>query len=343
MIFSELTRQQFRSFRAHRRAWLSFWILTVAFLLALGCEHLANKRPLVVAYQSRLHFPTLRFYSDQHFGGAYQTEADYALLAESSAFKEGGGWMIYPPIPHDPFTSDWEAPGAPPHAPSLRHWLGTDSSARDVAARLLYGFRTGMTFALALTTSSLILGFLIGAIQGYLGGKVDLVGQRLIEIWSALPFLYVVILMGSIYGQSFWVLLLVFTLFRWIGISLYVRAEFLKLKNQTFIQAALSQGASHHRLILRHLMPNALSPVVTLLPFGLITAISSLTALDFLGFGMPPPSPSWGELLQQGLENLNAPWLASSSVAALFFTLLLASFVGEGVRAAFDPRQTPSH
>lgn len=248
--------------------------------------------------------------------------------------------MLFPLIPHGPLASDWNEPGPPPHAPSLRHPFGTDSSARDVFARVLYGMRIGMLFALSLAIISTLIGIIIGAIQGYLGKYFDLGAQRIIEIWSALPFLYVVILLGSIYGQSFAILLLVFALFKWIGISYYVRAEFFKLNGQTFVQAARAQGASHQRIIFSHILPNALNPVITILPFTLVTAISSLTALDFLGFGIAPPSPSWGELLQQGLGNLYAPWLAISSVSALFITLLLASFVGEGARSAFDPKSS---
>jgi len=337
-MFSDLTRSQFRKFRSFKRAWYSLLILVALYAVSLFSEHLANNKPVLAGYDGRLFFPTLRFYSEQDFGGAFKTEPDYLALARNPDFLAKDGWMIFPPIPYDPLSSDWEEPGPPPHAPSPRHWLGTDNSARDVFARVLYAFRTGMSFALALTGTSLILGILIGSLQGYAGGAVDISAQRLIEVWSALPFLYVVILMGSIYGQSFAVLLIVFTLFRWIGMSYYVRAEFLKLKNQTYVDAARAQGAGHGKIIFRHILPNAFTPLLTLLPFSLITAISALTALDFLGFGLAPPAPSWGELLQQGLENLYAPWMAISAVAALFITLLLASFVGEGARAAFDPR-----
>jgi len=323
-----------------KRAWYSLIILTVLFILSLFSEHIANNKPILLSYEGNLYFPTLKFYSDQTFGGGFRTEADYRALAKTGRFTGTENWMLFPIIAYDPLTSDWEAEGPPPHPPSREHWLGTDSSARDVLARILYGFRIGMLFALALTGASLAIGIIIGAFQGYAGGAVDLTCQRLVEIWSALPFLYVVIFVASIYGQSFAILLLVFTLFRWIGMSYFVRAEFLKLKNQTFVQAALAQGSSHLRIIYRHILPNALTPVITLLPFSLITAITALTALDFLGFGLEPPTPSWGDLLRQGLENLYAPWLSISSVGALFITLLLASFIGEGARAAFDPRNS---
>jgi microcin C transport system permease protein len=339
-MFSEITRQQFRRFRAMRRAWISFWILTVAYILSLASEQLANDHPLLLRYEGSFYFPTFEFYSDAAFDGTYNTEADYIDLEKNPKFRASGGWMIFPPIKANPFRSYLNMPGNPPHAPSAHHWLGTDDSARDVLARLLYGFRTSMSFALALSLIAAVFGIIIGGAQGYIGGFFDLSAQRLIEIWSALPFLYVVILVGSIYGSTFAVLLFVFSLFQWIALSYYMRGEFYRLKNQTFVHAARALGAGHLRILFRHILPNALNPVVTLFPFTLIGGISSLTALDFLGFGLPPPTPSWGEMLQQGLKYLYAPWLAVSSVLALFITLILASFIGEGVRAAFDPKST---
>jgi microcin C transport system permease protein len=337
-LFSDLTRSQFRKFRAVKRAWFSLWILLGAFVLSLFSEHLANDRPLWLRYRGQTYFPTLHFYSGETFGGRYRTEADYRTLRSDPQFEENGGSMIFPLIPHDPLHPYLDLSGAPPHRPSRLHWLGTDGSARDVSARLLYGFRTSMLFALALVCVGAVFGVLIGGIQGYLGGRTDLLVQRFIEIWSSMPFLYVVILLGSIYGQGFGILLLVFALFEWIALSYYMRAEFFRLKNLPFVLAARSLGASHARILFRQILPNAMNPVVTILPFSLIGGISALTALDFLGFGLPPPTPSWGELLGQGLDNLQAPWLAISSVAALFITLMLASFIGEGVREAFDPK-----
>jgi microcin C transport system permease protein len=339
-MVSEITRQQFRRFRSIRRAWYSFWILAGTYLLSLFSEHLANDRPLVLRYNGGTYFPTVKFYPAEAFGGQYRTEADYLALEQSPDFQAKGGWMLFPPIKSDPLRNYLREAGSPPHAPSARHWLGTDDSARDVAARLLYGFRSSMTFALVLAVLGAAMGIVAGGIQGYAGGWVDLAGQRLIEIWSALPFLYVVILIGSIYGQTFGVLLFVFLLFEWIGLSYYMRGEFYRLKHQTFTQAAQALGAGTFRILYRHILPNAMVPVITLFPFMLIGGISSLTALDFLGFGLPAPTPSWGEMLQQGLKYLYAPWLAISSVTALFTTLLLASFVGEGARAAFDPRSS---
>lgn len=337
-MFSAITQERFRKFRTFKRAYYSFWILTVAFVLSLFSEQIANDHPLLLRYDGQLYFPSVKFYSAQTFGGRYRTEADYLTLREDERFHAHGGWMLFPLIPHSPLHAYLDLPGNPPHAPSRDHWLGTDGSARDVLARLIYGFRICMVFALSLTAVGTVLGIIIGAIQGYLGGKADLALQRLIEVWSSLPFLYVVILLGSIYGQSFGILLFVMALFEWIALSYYMRGEFYKLREQQYVLAAKAMGASHLRILFRQMLPNAMTPVITLLPFSLIAGISSLTALDFLGFGLPPPTPSWGELIGQGLQNLQAPWLATSAVLALFITLMLATFIGEGIRDAFDPK-----
>lgn len=337
-MFSPITQRRLKKFRSIKRAYYSLWILGIAFLISLFSEQLVNDHPLILRYQGQLYFPTLKFYSGQTFGGPYQTEADYLSLRKDPQFAKKGGWMLLPPIPHDPLHPYLDLDGAPPHAPSSVHWLGTDNSARDVLARLIYGFRSCMLFALALTFISTVIGIAVGAIQGYSGGKADLLIQRLIEIWSALPFLYVVILLGSIYGQSFAMLLFVMSLFGWIGLSYYMRGEFFKLREQPYVLAARGLGAGNFRILFLQILPNAMTPVITLLPFSIVAGISALTALDFLGFGMPPPAASWGEMIQQGLQNLQAPWIAMSAVGALFLTLLLTSFIGEGVRDAFDPK-----
>ncbi len=337
-MFSPLTRSRFRKFRSIKRAWYSLIVLTVAFVASLFSEHVANDRPLLLGYGGRLYWPTLNFHAAETFGGPHKTEANYRELRVDPDFRARGGWMIMPPIPHSPLHPYLDAPGTPPHPPSAQHWLGTDSAARDVLARLLYGFRICMVFSLSLTVIGAVCGIVVGGLQGYLGGRVDMIIQRLIEIWSALPFLYVVILMGAIYGQTFGVLLFVMAIFQWIGLSYYMRGEFYKLREQPYVLASRAMGAGMGRILFRQMLPNAMTPVITLLPFMVLGGISSLTALDFLGFGLQPPTPSWGEMIQQGLNNLHAPWIAMSAIGALFLTLMLTTFIGEGVRDAFDPR-----
>ena len=337
-MLSDISRERFRRFRALKGAWCAFLILTLAFVISLFSEEVANDHPLLLSYHDHYYFPTFKFYPADAFGGRYKTEADYVALRNDPAFHASGGWMILPLIPDGPQHSYLDLSGDPPYPPSRDHWLGTDGSGRDILTRLIYGFRICMLFSLALTGISTVAGIVIGAVQGYAGGKVDLTAQRVIEIWSALPGLYVVILLGAIYGQGFGMLLIVLSLFQWIGLSYYMRGEFYKLREQPYVLASRALGASHRRVIFRQILPNAMTPVITLLPFGIVAGISSLTALDFLGFGLPPPTPSWGELIDEGLQNLQAPWLAGSAVAALFITLMLATMIGEGIRDALDPK-----
>lgn len=337
-LFSDLTRERWRRFRSIRRAWISLLALGLAFFVSLFSEFIANDKPLWLRYQGHVYFPVARFYPGTLFGGPYATEPDYLKLRDDPAFRAAGGTMVFPVIPYGPLRANLDLPGTPPHAPSRQHWLGTDNTARDVAARLIYGFRICMLFGLCLAASAAVFGILIGGVQGYLGGKADILVQRLIEIWSALPFLYVVILLGSVYGSGFGMLLFVLALFEWIGLSYYMRGEFYRLKGMNYVKAARAAGLGPMRIFFKQILPNALTPVITILPFTVVSGISSLTALDFLGFGLPPPTPSWGEMLTQGLQNLQAPWIALSSVTALFLTLLLATFIGEGVREAFDPK-----
>ncbi|MEO6098649.1 MAG: ABC transporter permease subunit [Fibrobacteria bacterium] len=337
-MISELTRERMRRFRKIRRSYYSLWILGVAFFFSLFAGFIANDKPLFMRYDGHTYFPVVKFYPASGFGGEYGTEPDYAVLRKDPAFIAKGGFMILPPIPHNPLHTYLDLADTPPHKPSPDHWLGTDNSARDVLARLIYGLRICMGFALLLTLCETILGIIIGGIQGYLGGKVDIVLQRLIEIWSSLPFLYVVILLGATYGTGFFLLLFIMAIFTWITLSYYMRGEFFKIKGQAYVRAARAAGLGHIRIFFHHILPNSLTPVITLMPFSVVAGISSLTALDFLGFGLPPPTPSWGEMLKQGLDNLHKPWIAISSVTALFVTLLLTTFIGEGVREAFDPK-----
>jgi microcin C transport system permease protein len=337
-LFSDLTLERWRRFRRMKRAWYSLLALGISFLLSLGSEFISNDKPLFLRYNGESYFPLLKFYPASQFGMNFGTAPDYHVLRDNDGFKAKGGSMVMPVIPWGPYRAHLELAGNPPHAPSGQHWLGTDNTGRDVLSRLLYGYRIGMGFALLLACTSALLGILIGGLQGLAGGKIDIATQRFIEIWSSLPFLYVVILLGSIYGRSFALLLGITAAFEWIGLSYYMRGEFLRLKSAVYVRAARAAGLGWWRIFLHEILPNAMTPAITLLPFMLVGGISALTALDFLGFGLQPPTPSWGELVHQALENLHAPWLAVTSILALFVTLLLATFVGEGIREAFDPK-----
>jgi len=335
---SAISLQRFARFRRNRRAWWSLLLLSGAFLLSLTSPWLVNDRPLVLKIDHVVAFPAFAFYPETHFGGKYETEPDYQILADSARAQGRNVWCLRPPIPQDPLRARLDGDGEPPYPPSREHWLGTDAHGRDLLSRLIHGFRICMSFSLLLTLLSTFLGIVLGALQGYLGGKFDLLMQRFVEIWSSLPFLYVVILVAALYGRSFWLLLAVMTLFSWIGLSYYMRGEFLRLRDVTYVRAAKVLGFGSWHILFHEILPNAMTPVVTMLPFALIGGISALTSLDFLGFGLQPPTPSWGDLMAQGLANLVAPWIAISTVLALFITLLLATFVGEGVRDALDPK-----
>jgi len=335
---TELTKQKLAKFRRNRLAWVSFVILVTAYLLSLTSPWLANDKPLFLKYNSKFYCPALFHYPQNEFYGSYATEPDYGELIQYAKQNSVDVFAVFSPIPWSPVKSQLTISGAPPYPPSAQHWLGTDAHGRDVLSRLIHGFRICMSFSILLSLIGTFLGIVIGGVQGYFGGKTDIIFQRLIEIWAALPFLYVVILLGSIYGQGFWLLAAIMAAFSWIGLSYYMRAEFFKIKNMQFVKAATVLGLSHKRIFFKEILPNALTPVITLFPFSLIGGISGLTSLDFLGFGLQPPTPSWGDLLSQGLASLYAPWIAISTIAALFITLMLASFIGEGIRDAFDPK-----
>jgi microcin C transport system permease protein len=338
MRFSQETKQKFRRFRRSKLAFFSLCALFILYGLSLLSPWLANDEPLAMKYSGKWYFPAFVQYSETDFGGAYRTEPDYPALIGRAKNSGTDVWALMPPVPHDPLKADLSLEGTPPFPPSAKHLLGTDANGRDVLSRLIHGFRICMSFSLLLTLAGTFLGIVIGGIQGYLGGKWDIFCQRGIEIWSSLPFLYVVILIGSLYGRSFWLLIAIMAVFDWVALSYYMRGEFLKLRSVPYVRAAKMLGLSHAHIFFREILPNAMTPVVTLFPFTLIGGIGSLTSLDFLGFGLQPPTPSWGELMAQGLNNLYAPWISVSTVAALFFTLLLTTFVGEGVRDAMDPK-----
>lgn len=328
----------FRRFRRHRRGWISLWVFLALFVLSLGAELIANDRPLLVRFQGELLFPLWNDYPETRFGGDFATAADYTdpYVIE---LIEREGWVIRAPIPFSFDTIDYYNEEPNPAAPNGRHLLGTDDRGRDVAARLIYGFRLSVLFALALTVIGTAIGVLAGAVQGYLGGKTDLVFQRFIEVWSALPELYLLIIFASIFEPSIGLLLALLALFGWMGLSDYVRAEFLKGRNLDYVRAARALGVSGPRLMFRHLMPNAMTPVITFLPFRISGAVLALTSLDFLGLGVPPSTPSLGELLSQGKSNIDAWWLSLSTFVVLVGTLVLLIFVGEATRDALDTRR----
>ena len=340
MQLSPITLRRFEKFRRMKRAYISFWILLITYVLSLGANFIANDQPLIVRYHGKLYFPVVHFYAGSYFGLGATDVPNYKELQKSKNFnKDKGDFILFPPIPYGPNEALLELPGNPPTPPTLKNWLGTDDRGRDILTRLLYGYRISFSFALLITLGSMALGVMMGALQGYIGGFFDLTMQRLIEIISALPFLYIVIIIGSSLGTSFVTLLIIFALFDWIGISFFIRSEFLKLRETQFVEAAKALGVKDWKIMFRHILPNALTPIITFLPFDLIGAIFSLSALDYLGFGLPAPTPSWGELMHQGMGNLSSYWLSLYPALALFTVLLLIAFVGEGIRDAFDPRE----
>jgi microcin C transport system permease protein len=331
-------QKKLRQFKKNRIAFGSLCALLVLYAFSLVSPWLVNDEPLILRYEGKTYFPAFVTYAETEFGGIYETEPDYPKLIADAEESGKNVWALMPLIEQDPLKADLSAEGTPPFAPSSKHLLGTDAHGRDVLSRLIHGFRICMSFSLLLTLLGTFLGIVIGGIQGYLGGKWDILMQRGIEIWSSLPFLYVVILIGSIYGRSFVLLIAIMAVFNWISLSYYMRAEYLKLRSQQYVRAAKMLGMGHMRIFFKEILPNALTPVITLFPFTLIGGIGSLTSLDFLGFGLEPPTPSWGELMSEGLNNLYAPWISICTVAALFVTLLLTTFVGEGIRDAMDPK-----
>ena len=331
-------RRAWARFRRHGRGYYSLWIFSILFVLSMGAELIANNRPLLIEYRGQMYFPLWHAYPETTFGGDFQTNADYTDPYVIGKIREHG-WLWRTPIPFSYDTIDYYNPAPNPAAPNARHWLGTDDRGRDVAARLIYGFRISVLFAFALTAIGMVVGMLAGAVQGYLGGKVDLTMQRFIEVWGSLPELYLLIIFSSIFAPSIGLLLILLSLFGWIGLSDYVRAEFLKGRNLEYVRAARALGVSGPRIMFRHLMPNALTPVITFLPFRVSGAILALTSLDFLGLGVPPSTPSLGELLSQGKNNVDAWWLSLTTFGVLVGTLMLLIFIGEAVRAAFDTRQ----
>ena len=337
---SPLTRKRIQHFKQNKRGYVSLWCFLILFLVTLFAEFIANEKPILIRYQGQFYVPVLKFYPETAFGGEFETETSYRDPFVKELIAKGKGWMIWPLIPYSYNTINYELPSPAPSPPSTENWLGTDDQGRDVLARLIYGFRISVLFGLTLTLVSSVLGVIAGGTQGYFGGKYDLLFQRFIEIWSGLPILFLLIIMGSLVEPNFWWLLGLMLLFSWMSLVGVVRAEFLRARNFEYVKAAQALGMTNRKIMVRHVLPNAMVATLTYLPFILNGSITTLTSLDFLGFGLPPGSPSLGEMLAQGKNNLQAPWLGLTSFLAVAVTLSLLIFIGEAVRDAFDPRKT---
>ncbi|MEZ5821029.1 MAG: ABC transporter permease [Xanthobacteraceae bacterium] len=360
---SPLNRRRWQNFKANRRGYWSLWIFLVLFAVSLFAELIANDRPFLIKYDGKLYWPAFVSYSETTFGGDFETAADYRDPYLQKLIDDKGGWIVWPPIRYSYDTHNLDLPTPAPSPPTWMlteaqckavverkhltgcsdleyNWLGTDDQGRDVVARLIYGFRISVLFGLTLTILSSIVGVLAGGVQGYFGGWVDLLFQRFIEIWSSIPYLYLLLILSSVLVPGFFVLLGILLLFSWVSLVGLVRAEFLRGRNFEYIQAARALGVSNRVIMFRHLLPNAMVATMTFLPFIVSSSVMTLTALDFLGFGLPPGSPSLGELLAQGKANVQAPWLGFTGFFAVAIMLSLLIFIGEAVRDAFDPRKT---
>jgi len=339
MALSPINQRRFALFKAHKRGWYALWLFLGLFVLSLGAELIANDKPLLVNFDGQWYVPVVKRYPETAFGGEFPLEADYKSPYMRELIESKNGWMLWPPIPYSYDSINYELKVPAPAPPSKDNWLGSDDQGRDVLARVIYGFRISVLFALTLTLLSSIIGVAAGALQGFYGGWIDLVGQRFLEIWSGLPVLYLLIILASFVEPNFWWLLGIMLLFSWMSLVDVVRAEFLRGRNLEYVRAARALGMGNGAIMYRHILPNAMVSTMTFMPFILTGAIGTLTALDFLGFGLPPGSPSLGELVAQGKSNLQAPWLGISAFAVLALMLTLLVFIGEAARDAFDPRK----
>lgn len=336
--WSPLNQRRLGNFKKNKRGYYSLIVFSFLFFITLFAEFIANDKPIAVYYDDQLFIPVLNIYPETTFGGDFETETDYRdeYIAD---IINAQGWMLWPLVRYSYDTINYNLPVPAPAPPSAENWLGSDDQARDVVARLIYGFRISVLFGLSLTIFSSIVGVLIGAIQGFYGGKIDLIGQRFIEIWSGLPVLFLLIIMTSFITPNFWWLLGIMLMFSWMGLVDVVRAEFLRARNLEYVRAARALGLDNKGIMFTHMLPNAMVATLTFMPFILTGSITTLTSLDFLGFGLPPGSPSLGELIAQGKANLHAPWLGASAFVVLALMLSLLVFIGEAVRDAFDPRK----
>lgn len=339
---SPITQRRIAQFKANKRGFWSLWLFLALFIFALGAEFIANDKPIMLSYKDALYFPVIKSYPETTFGGDFETETEYRdpfVIELIEAPENGGGWILWPPIRFSYDTINYDLPSPAPSPPDRVNFIGTDDQGRDVAARVIYGFRISVLFGLSLTIISSIIGVAAGAVQGYYGGKTDLIMQRVIEVWASMPSLYILIIFSSIFIPGFWTLLAILLLFSWVALVDVVRAEFLRARNFDYVRAAHALGVSNSVIIMRHVLPNAMVATLTFMPFILTGSITALTSLDFLGLGLPPGSPSLGEMLAQGKNNLHAPWLGFTAFASLALMLTLLTFIGEAVRDAFDPRK----
>ncbi len=341
MKLNPLTRRKIKRFKSIKRGYSSFLIFVVMLVASLFAEVLVNNRALIVHYEGKYYFPTYgHMLPGTNFGQDYEYETDYRELAARFKAENSGNWVLLPPVPFNPYENDLKEDAFPPFPPSARekHYLGTDAIGRDIVARLVYGFRIAIAFSLLLLVTNYAIGVSIGSAMGFFGGKFDLIFQRIIEIWSNVPFLYVIIIISSIVVPNFFMLILIMAIFGWIGITWTMRTVTYKERSREYVLAARALGASNFRIIFKHIIPNTIAIIVTFAPFSVSGGIVALTSLDYLGFGLPPPTPSWGELIQQGWTNLDAWWISGSVIGAMVITLMVVTFIGEAVREAFDPK-----
>lgn len=334
-----LFKKRWRKFKTIKRGYYSFLIIILLYLLSFILPLFIGRSALVVKYNDNYFFPVFSYHAASDFNQNIPGEANYRLLKKQFQGENSENWVLLPLYPFGPNESLLdEMEGNPPHPPSLKHLLGTDTSGRDVLARVAYGFNVSISFALSVTLISFLIGIIIGAFQGFFGGIVDIILHRFIEIWSTLPFYCVIIIVSSLIVPNFILLCIIMTLFSWVGITFYVRGEFYREKSKDYVSAAVAMGAPNRKLIFNHILPNSLTPIFSLAPFVIVENIAALVSLDFLGFGLPPPTPSWGQLMEQGMSNITYWWLVAFPLIVQFFTLIGIVFVGEAVREAFDPK-----
>ena len=338
MNVSPLTTRRLNNFKANKRGYFSAVVFCILFFISIFAEFIANDKPIIIVFDKQIYFPVFKKIPETYYGGEFQTEADYKDPYVKKLINENG-FFVMPLIEYSYDTINYDLKVPSPSPPSFENLLGTDDQGRDVLARLIYGFRISVFFGLTLTVLSSVIGIIVGGIQGFYGGKIDLLGQRFIEVWSGLPVLYLLIIISSFVEPSFWILLFIMLLFSWMSLEGVVRAEFLRARNFEYVKAAKALGVKDVKLMFKHVLPNAMVATLTLMPFILSGSIATLTSLDFLGFGLPPGSPSLGEMVAQGKANLQAPWLGLSAFFTLSIQLSLLVFIGEAVRDAFDPRK----